>query len=560
MDMDEETAAQACVDDDLKPEDMTLPALREALVAHYCRQASAIPGTEPVIRVFDFGLPAISPGAQVPRYAVALIDNLAHISAQALDVTVSAATASLTGRGETVDGPTVLDALASAGIPKNVCAAVLAAVRSLLKHTAEGDFGRIDLTTSAPDDTEIVHKLEQLGLSRADCFAISRAAACVRNGQRVTTGGISLAPRYLKPVVASLLTLDGSSGWETVVFASAWSVIGLPDKINAAQLNAALQPAELSGRARTNFLTGCRTLVKRAAGGAPECKHARLAEVGFSVGEIRALGHAVGILTDRVREPDRNAISEAPPQLQPVLETLMPTSGRNERIDPEVWRCAIEVEGLPEHGRQQLLDQLKNIGIWLAEATAFVDGCSWLRRQMAVAAFTTPLLVDWGLSKVEVKLLLEAASKPQPWRPPSVADYAEHTLEGQTVRNPLVSGTVDSDLNHDGGSVNPLFSDGSQSVMRATTEDMEMRELIMDMDQETASQACLDENIEPDEMTLAGKQAALVLHYCGPQALPPVSTYWSASVAKNSSSPGGLQQKVHVRLMNIRWPPPGALY
>ena len=89
-----------------------------------------------------------------------------------------------------MDGPAVLGALAGAGIPRDVCGAVLAAVRSLLKHAAEGDYGRIAAAASGPaDDAEAIQKLaQQLGLPRAACVAICQAAVCVRNGQRAEKG------------------------------------------------------------------------------------------------------------------------------------------------------------------------------------------------------------------------------------------------------------------------------------------------------------------------------------------------------------------------------------
>jgi hypothetical protein len=56
-------------------------------------------------------------------------------------------------------------------------------------------------------------------------------------------------------------------------------------------------------------------------------------------------------------------------------------------------------------------------------------------------------------------------------------------------------------------------------------EASEMRELIMMMDKEVAAEACFDLDLTPDDISLAGMQAVLLLHYCG-----------TAGAAKDSSA------------------------
>ena len=46
-------------------------------------------------------------------------------------------------------------------------------------------------------------------------------------------------------------------------------------------------------------------------------------------------------------------------------------------------------------------------------------------------------------------------------------------------------------------------------------EASEMRELIMMMDKEVAAEACFDLDLTPDDISLAGMQAVLLVHYCG---------------------------------------------
>jgi hypothetical protein len=55
-----------------------------------------------------------------------------------------------------------------------------------------------------------------------------------------------------------------------------------------------------------------------------------------------------------------------------------------------------------------------------------------------------------------------------------------------------------------------------RSAPPALAEAAEMRELIMMMDEEMAAETCNDDDLTPDDISLAGMQAALLLHHCGP--------------------------------------------